>query len=77
VTQRKPGAVDRNCQRFKPVVAARIIAQPNLRGRCLGTHGDAIPIAKSLGLYRERPGREIFGIVRLAWPGRSRYGDLQ
>lgn len=43
----------------------------------VGQGGDMIPVAKSLGLYRERPGREIFGTVRLDWPGRSRYGDLQ
>jgi hypothetical protein len=30
-------------------------------------------VGRSLGLYRERPGREVFGLVRFAKPGRPRY----
>jgi hypothetical protein len=35
------------------------------------------PVAKSLALYRERPGGKRFRGRRLIGPRRSRYGDLQ
>jgi hypothetical protein len=37
----------------------------------------AIHYSKSLGLYRERSGRESLGEGEFPRPERSRYGDLQ